>query len=281
MMIFNLLLDDSWQLFDFVFAMDLLFCRAFINKLLFLALIDIAANNWIKITLLPELFGGLSPQNIIIERGLLFMMLQIAVRDNVVVSLCRHLQSLATDAVLLSRFRALARRLEVMIFHIDVADDVVVHDGVLAGTEVPRLLLWIVSAFLETLELVIEVEDVVRLLIAKCSVLNNNRFIRLLMICLTYLVRGQSLDHVLLFEVANLLLSRRITETLRDRVVLDLLRLDAPSIYFAVWLLHILLSLLRIMIALHVLAPGVIVVTNTHLRASHICSGHLRHCINA
>ena len=54
-----------------------------------------------------------------------------------------------------------------MIFCVDVADDVVVRVVVLAWTEVPGLFLRVVGATLEALQLVVEVEDVVRLLVAK------------------------------------------------------------------------------------------------------------------
>ena len=46
--------------------------------------------------------------------------------------------------ILLSWFWTLLRRLEVMILHVDIADDVVVDNGVLARTVVPRLLLGVI-----------------------------------------------------------------------------------------------------------------------------------------
>ena len=49
-----------------------------------------------------------------------------------------------TTYVLLSWFGAVLRRLEVMILHVNVADDVVVDNGVLTWTVVSRLLLGVI-----------------------------------------------------------------------------------------------------------------------------------------
>ena len=61
-----------------------------------------------------------------------------------------------------------------MVFtHIDITNDIVVDDGVFARTEVPRLLLRVVCTAFEALQLVIKVEDVVGLLVAKLTVLKD------------------------------------------------------------------------------------------------------------
>ena len=52
-----------------------------------------------------------------------------------------------------------------MLALVDIANDVVVDLRVLAGPEVPRLLLGVVWAILQALQLVVEVEDVVSLLV--------------------------------------------------------------------------------------------------------------------
>ena len=57
-----------------------------------------------------------------------------------------------------------------MIFLIHVAYDVIIYDRVLARAEVPRLFLWVVGSIFETLQLVLEIKNVVGLLVAKCSV---------------------------------------------------------------------------------------------------------------
>jgi len=63
------------------------------------------------------------------------------------------------------------RGLEMVLALVDVADDVVVHDRVFAGAEVPRFFLWVIWPALQTLKLVFEVQDVVGLFEAKGFVL--------------------------------------------------------------------------------------------------------------
>ena len=58
-----------------------------------------------------------------------------------------------------------------MLLHVNVADDVVVDQSVLSWTEVPGLFLWIVGTVLEALQLVIEVQNVVRLLVPESTIL--------------------------------------------------------------------------------------------------------------
>lgn len=58
-----------------------------------------------------------------------------------------------------------------VVFHIDVADDIVVHDCVFTRAVVPRLILGIVGPVLQSLQFVFEVEYVVSLFVAKSSVL--------------------------------------------------------------------------------------------------------------
>lgn len=59
----NLLLDRDGQFFDLIFAMDLSLGGPLINELLFFVFIDVAANNRIEVSLLPEKFGGLGLLN--------------------------------------------------------------------------------------------------------------------------------------------------------------------------------------------------------------------------
>ena len=80
-----------------------------------------------------------------------------------------------------------------------------------------------------------------------------------------------------MLELANLLLARPICKSLSDWVVLDFLGLNSLRADLIVRFLHILQALLRFMIALHVLAPSIIIVSDTHLGAGHIGGGHTRH----
>ena len=61
-----------------------------------------------------------------------------------------------------------------MVFLINVANDVIVHNGVLARAEVPRLLLGVVLAVLKALQLVVEVNNIVGLLVTECAVLQKD-----------------------------------------------------------------------------------------------------------
>ena len=85
------------------------------------------------------------------------MVLQVAIRDDVIVSLRWNFNLFSSNSLLLSRCWALARRLEMMIFHIDVADDIVVRQRVFPRSEVPGLFLGVISAILETFEFVVEI----------------------------------------------------------------------------------------------------------------------------
>ena len=76
-----------------------------------------------------------------------------------------------TTYVLLSWFGAVLRRLEVMILHVNVADDVVVDLSVLSGAEVPGLFLGEVWSLLQPLHLVLEINNVERLLVSQSSIL--------------------------------------------------------------------------------------------------------------
>ena len=58
-----------------------------------------------------------------------------------------------------------------MVFHVNVANDVVVDDSVFAWTEVPRLLLRVIVSALKSRQLVVEVDNVVSLLVAKGTIL--------------------------------------------------------------------------------------------------------------
>ena len=127
-----------------------------------------------------------------------------------------------------------------VVFHIDVADDVVVYDGIFSWAEVPWLLFGIVWATLETFQLVIEVEDVIGLFIAQGVVF----------------VLSENFDRILRFNRSNLLLSRRVGKGLCDRVVLYFLRLDRLTCHFDVWICLPLEVLFGLIVLLNVSLPG-------------------------
>ena len=131
---------------------------------------------------------------------------------------------------------------------VDVADDVVVDDGVLSGAEVPRLLLRVVRAAFEAFELVVEVEDVVGLFVTEGFVL----------------VLSQDIGHVLFLNLADLLLARRVRERLRDWVVLHFLGFHVGVRYLAVRLRNVLLGCLGGLVVFDIFGPRVVAISEAH-----------------
>lgn len=132
-----------------------------------------------------------------------------------------------------------------MIFLVDIADNVVVDNRVLARTEIPRLLLGIVWSILESLELILKVEDVVSLFVTKSSIL----------------VLSEHFYHCLLLILSNLLLTRWVSKCLGYRIVLHFLSLNEFRGYFLVWFSLSLEVSLRRIICIYILFPcGVAVI---------------------
>ena len=169
----HLLLDSSWQFFDLVFAMNLRFGRALVHKLLLLVLVDKGARHGVEVAGLPVHFGGLCPHDLVIELHFVIVVLQIAVRDHIVVSLDWLFDGFAADPLFHSGLGAFTRRLEMVLLQVDVADDVVVVEGVLARTEVPGLVLRVIGPVLQALQLVLKIQNVVGLLHAQSFVLHT------------------------------------------------------------------------------------------------------------
>ena len=94
-----------------------------------------------------------------------------------------------------------------VLLHVYITEDVVVHHSVFAGSEVPRLLLGVIRTILESLELIVEVQDVVSLFHSHCLVL----------------VFGKGFDGVVSFELPHVLFSLRVGECLSNWIILNLL----------------------------------------------------------
>ena len=60
-----------------------------------------------------------------------------------------------------------------MLGHVDVTDDVVVGLSVFARTEVPRLLFGVIGPILESLHLVLEIQNVVGLFVSQSAILKT------------------------------------------------------------------------------------------------------------
>ena len=94
-----------------------------------------------------------------------------------------------------------------VVLHVVVTDDVIVDNRVLAGSKVPGLLLGIVWAVFQSLQLVVEVKDIVSLLITQGFVL----------------VLSKSLNLVLTLKLPHLVFAVGVSEGLSDRIVLNFL----------------------------------------------------------
>ena len=154
---FYLLLNSDGQFFNIVFAVNFGFFGSFGLELFLFFLINVATDNWVKFTSAPVCLGSLCPENVLVNLHLFIMVLQVPVCHHVVVSLRGDFDLFATNALLLGGFWAFLRWLEMMLLHVDVADNVVVHNGVFARAVVPRLVFWVVWPILKTLQFVFKV----------------------------------------------------------------------------------------------------------------------------
>ena len=131
-----------------------------------------------------------------------------------------------------------------VVFLIHIAYDIIVYNGVLARAEVPRLFLRVVGPIFESLELVLEIEDVVGLLVAECSVF---------ILC-------EHLSRILMLHLSNLSLARWICESLRDRIVLHLLSLHKLTSYLFIRLWLTLEVIFSRMVLPYILSPRIIAI---------------------
>lgn len=92
-------MNCGWQLFDLVLAVDLSFSFALLQELLLLHLIDELDADWVKFTSLPVGLGCLSTSDLIVQANFVIMVLQVSIRDHVVVSLVTHLDRLASQSL--------------------------------------------------------------------------------------------------------------------------------------------------------------------------------------
>lgn len=125
-----------------------------------------------------------------------------------------------------------------------IANDVIVHQRVTLGTEVPWLFLGIVRSVFETRQLVLEVEHVVSLFVAESAIL----------------VLGKHIDELLLLGLASLLFTGPISVNLRDRIVTCLHGLHHFVGNLQVWVGFTLELGFLCNVVAYVFAPGVIIV---------------------
>lgn len=131
-----------------------------------------------------------------------------------------------------------------MVFERNVANDVVVDEGVALRPEVPWLFFWVVGPVLEAGELVFEVQDVECLLVAECTIF----------------VLREHVDEFLLLEFTGLFFFLRICVNLRYGIVTGLLRFDSLVRDFDVRWRDALELRLLIDVLCHVSAPRILLI---------------------
>ena len=247
-----LLLDSGRKLLDLVLAVDLGLLRTLSAEcLLLVAIVELAADG-VVVSSLPEALGSLGLHDLEIGALFLVVVLDVAVVYDVVLTLSWLLDGLASFAVLGAWLGSLLWGSEVMVLHVDVADDVVVSESVLSGSEVPWLLLGVVWSILKTSQLVLKVQNVISLLVTERAVL----------------VLGENFDEVLILHLTHLLLTRVVRVSLRDWVVHHILLLDELRSDLLVWLWHTLELLLASSIVLKILLPLSIAIIDSSLLGS-------------
>ena len=92
-------LDDSWELFHYIFAMILSLLSLLCLVLFFYISIDITDSDWVKIMGFPVLLGSFVFKNFLINLHLFFMVLQITVVDHIIVSLHCRLDGFASHSL--------------------------------------------------------------------------------------------------------------------------------------------------------------------------------------
>jgi len=85
------------------------------------------------------------------------MMLQVTVVNHIIVSLRICLNRFSSNSILFGGLGAFLRWLEMVLCLVNIADDIVVDNGIFAWSEVPRLLFRVVWSVLESLQLVFKV----------------------------------------------------------------------------------------------------------------------------
>ena len=161
-----LILYTDRQLLDLVLTMVLLLLgqmRLVLCLLLFVIVLD---SDWVEVVSLPELLGDLGSLDFVICLEFLFVVHQVPVIQDVVVSGLGHW--LLNLFIRLDRvgLRPLFWSVEVVLSHRDVANDVVITQSVFFRSEIPRLTLGIVWTVLKTLQFILEIQDVISLLIS-------------------------------------------------------------------------------------------------------------------
>ena len=153
-----------------------------LNIVLLFIVVAVLHLNRVKLIIFPVLLGSFGSLDVIVGLFLQVVELQVAVGHDVEFPQLALLGSLACLFLFTKsdqsqtyfgrvRARSLVRLSKVMVSQGFVRNQVVVSANILAWSEVPRLLFRVVISVFKTFKLVLEVQNVVRLLISELSVL--------------------------------------------------------------------------------------------------------------
>lgn len=164
-------LHGDGQFLNLVLSMN--FCLSFslFDECLFFRFIAEFSLDYVVVIAGPVLICTVGLLHSNIRLFFVIVVLEVSVCDDVVLAAWKGLHILASDSFWWIGRGTLIRSRKVMFLHRFIADNVPVDVCVLAWAEVPRLLLGVVRSLFEALQLILEVENIVRLLIAERSVL--------------------------------------------------------------------------------------------------------------
>lgn len=132
------------QFLYFILSMRLGLDISRIDKGLFLALVAIFTLEYVIVVSGPVLLRGIGLLHLNVDGLFVVVVLEVPVRDNVVLTNAKLLNVLASDSFRSIGRGTFVRRCKVMFLHRLVADDIPVNVCILARAEVPRLLLGVV-----------------------------------------------------------------------------------------------------------------------------------------
>lgn len=164
-------LNSEWKLLDLIQTVDLGLCLSVRTELSFLIIVAEFAFHQVVVVVLPVGFGSLVLLDGCVSSHLFIVVLKIPVGYDIVVT-DADLHHILTSLFLWCIWRrAFVRSSEVMIGHGLVTENIPIHFGVLSRSEVPGLLLGVVRPVFQTLQLVLEVEDVIGLFVSERAIL--------------------------------------------------------------------------------------------------------------
>lgn len=175
--------------------------------------------DWVEIMSSPVSMRCFSLKNLLVSLDFWVVMLQVLVRNNIVVFEVFVKVLFGVDLEFLA-FWPFFRCVVVMLFQIIVTDNIVVNKWISFGSEIPWLLFWIIWPIFKTCKFVFEVYYIVGLLISEGSIF----------------ILGQDVDKCTSLRISSYFFSVGICVNLSDRIVTRLLSLDVLIGDLDIWI---------------------------------------------